>query len=197
MTRGRKRVLPKRAEAQLTVDTVIFTVREGQLEVLLVRRGVAPFRGDWAIPGGFLLEGESPEAAALRELEEETGVTQVYLEQLYTFGAPDRDPRGRVVTIAYFALVASDRLEVRGGSDASDARWWPMDALPTVAFDHAAILAYALERVRNKLEYTTVGFQLLPRRFTLSAQRIQGFVLGEFGVSDLGLQVPDDGIGFT
>jgi 8-oxo-dGTP diphosphatase len=165
---------------RVTVDIVIFTIRaEVGLEVLLVRRGIPPFEGQWAIPGGFVLENESLEAAALRELDEETGVRDVYLEQLYSFGDPGRDPRGRVVTVAYFALVAADRRPVVAGSDAAEARFWPMDALPKLAFDHAEILAYSLERLRNKLEYTTVGFQLLPEKFTLGElQRVYEAILG-------------------
>jgi 8-oxo-dGTP diphosphatase len=155
------------SELRLTVDVVIFTIQESEFRVLLVRRGIEPFAGQWAIPGGFVLEHESLDAAARRELEEETGVKDVYLEQLYTFGDPHRDPRGRVVTVAYFALIAADRT-LRSGSDAAEARWHAMSALPALAFDHAKILTYALERLRNKLEYTTVGFQLLPEAFTLS-----------------------------
>jgi len=162
----------------LTVDIVIFRIQGDALEVLLIRRGIPPFEGAWAIPGGFIQPGEPLEQAARRELEEETGLQQTYLEQLYTFGAPERDPRGRVVTVAYFALVAGDQ-EIGGGSDAAEARWWPMHALPPLAFDHGAILAYALERLRNKLEYSTVGFQLLPPRFTLSElQRVYEIILG-------------------
>ena len=156
---------------RVTVDMVIFTIRESALHVLLVRRGVPPFLGEEAIPGGFLREGESLEEAAARELYEETGVRDVFLEQLYTFGDPGRDPRGRVVTVAYYALVASDRLALVAGADAAEARWFPMSGLPDLAFDHRRILDYALERLRNKLEYTTVGFQLLPEKFTLSELR--------------------------
>ena len=166
------------SDLRLTVDVVIFTVLGGELRVLLVRRGVEPFVGHWAVPGGFVLTQESLDDAARRELEEETGVRDVYLEQLYTFGRPDRDPRGRVVTVAYFALIAADR-EVQGGSDAAEARWFPMDSLPELAFDHAEILDYALERLRNKLEYTTVGFQLLPEAFTLGElQAVYEEILG-------------------
>jgi 8-oxo-dGTP diphosphatase len=165
-------------DLRITVDVVIFTVQDGELRVLLVRRGVEPFAGQWAIPGGFVLEQESLDAAARRELEEETGVRDVYLEQLYTFGNPGRDPRGRVVTVAYFALIAADR-DIRGGSDATEARWFPTNALPGLAFDHAEILGYALERLRNKLEYTTVGFQLLPETFTLGElQDVYEAILG-------------------
>jgi 8-oxo-dGTP diphosphatase len=164
---------------RVTVDVVIFTIRAGALHVLLVRRAAPPFAGRHAIPGGFVHEDESLEAAARRELAEETGVRDVYLEQLYTFGEPARDPRGRVVTVAYFALIASDEVALRAGTDAAEARWFPVAALPPLAFDHDRILAYALERLRNKLEYTTVGFQLLPARFTLGElQAVYEAILG-------------------
>src|SRR6201991_515634 len=152
---------------QVTVDVVIFTIQQGVLKVLLVKRRIDPFIGQFAIPGGFVLEDEDLEEAAARELREGTGVSDVYLEQLYSFGEPDRDPRGRVVTVAYFALISADR-KLRAGSDAAEAAWFPIDDLPPLAFDHATILNYALERLRNKLEYTTVGFQLLPEKFTLT-----------------------------
>lgn len=161
--------LPPRARVAVTVDVVVFTLRDGALHALLVRRGVAPFRGRWALPGGFILEGEPLEAAALRELREETGVEEAYLEQLYTFGDPGRDPRGRVVTVAYYALVSSDALTLAAGSDAEEARWWRVDGLPReLAFDHDRVLDMALQRLRGKLEYTTVGFELLPPTFTLA-----------------------------
>jgi len=167
-----------RTDVQVTVDLVIFTIREHRLHVLLIERGSPPFEGRWALPGGFIREGEGLEQAARRELEEETGVRHVYLEQLYTFGDPGRDPRGRVVTVAYYALIAADTSLV-ASSDARAARWWPIAKHPELAFDHDRILAYALERLRNKLEYTTVGFQLLPRRFTLTElQRVYEAILG-------------------
>src|SRR6476661_4726767 len=163
---------------QVTVDIVIFTIQQGVLKVLLVKRAIAPFVGKFAIPGGFVLEDEDLEQAALRELKEETGVSDVYLEQLYSFGDPKRDPRGRVVTIAYFALISADRT-LEAGTDAAEAAWYPIDELPTLAFDHATILNYALERLRNKLEYTTVGFQLLPEKFTLTElQAVYEAILG-------------------
>jgi len=123
---------------------------------------------------------ESLEEAALRELEEETGVRDVYLEQLYTFGDPDRDPRGRVISVAYFALVPADAVRPRAGDDAADVGWWSMYDLPPLAFDHDRILAYALRRLRYKLEYTAVGFELLPETFTLSElQAAYEVILGE------------------
>lgn len=155
----------------VTVDMVLFAYLEDQLKVLLIQRGGEPFRDQWALPGGFIQMDESLDAAARRELQEETGVTDVYLEQLYTFGAPDRDPRGRVITVAYFALLSADearRVAVQGGDDAQDARWWNMYDLPPLAFDHGRILEYALQRLRWKLEWTALGFLLLPREFTLS-----------------------------
>jgi 8-oxo-dGTP diphosphatase len=164
---------------RVTVDIVIFTIQSGTLKVLLVKRAAAPFRGQFAIPGGFVHEDEDLDKAALRELREETGVADVYLEQLYSFGDVGRDPRGRVITVAYFALISAHR-PLRAGTDAAEAEWWPMDQLPTLAFDHAAILNYALERLRNKLEYTTVGFQLLPEKFTLTElQEVYEAILGK------------------
>jgi 8-oxo-dGTP diphosphatase len=165
---------------QLTVDIVIFTIEQGALKVLLVKRGIEPFAGQYAIPGGFVLENESLDQAAMRELREETGVAEVYLEQLYSFGDPRRDPRGRVVTVAYYALISADHSQLRAGSDAAAAAWFAVDAVPDLAFDHAKILAYAVERLRNKLEYTTVGFQLLPEKFSLSElQEVYEAILGK------------------
>jgi len=163
---------------QVTVDVVIFTIHSGTLKVLLVKRGAQPFLGQFAIPGGFVHEDENLDQAALRELREETGVADVYLEQLFSFGDVGRDPRGRVVTVAYFALISADR-PLRAGTDAAEANWWAIDQLPSLAFDHARILKYALERLRNKLEYTTVGFQLLPEKFTLTElQEVYEAILG-------------------
>lgn len=165
----------------LTVDIVVFTLRDKKLQVLLIQRGAEPYRGSWALPGGFVHMAETLEAAALRELEEETGVKDAYLEQLYTYGEPGRDPRGRVVSVAYFSLVpTSEDLQPRGGSDAAYAEWFPVDALPTLAFDHAEIISYALRRLRYKLEYSAVGFELLPETFTLTQiQSTYETILGE------------------
>jgi len=167
-------------KVRVTVDIVIFSIRTRELLVLLVKRGVPPFEGEYAIPGGFLRADESLEEAAKRELHEETSVRDVYLEQLYSFGDPARDPRGRVVTVAYYALVSSDHLDLTAGADAAEAKWVPVDRLPRLAFDHGKIVAYALERLRNKLEYTTVGFQLLAKKFTLAElQAVYEAILGK------------------
>ena len=165
----------------LTVDVVIFTLRDEQLQVLLVQRRSEPYAGEWALPGGFVEMDESLETAAARELEEETGVQDAYLEQLYTYGEPGRDPRGRVISVAYYALIPADaRVQTEGGSDAAQARWFPVETLPQLAFDHAEIVSYALRRLRYKLEYSAVGFQLLPVEFTLSElQHTYEIILGE------------------
>ena len=149
----------------VAVDLVIFTVREGALQVLLIERGIPPFKGQWALPGGFVLERETLEDAARRELEEETGLRDVYLEQLYTFGDPDRDPRGRTVAVAYCALTPPAPL--RASTDAANAAWHPAARPPKLAFDHSKILKTGLERLRAKIGYSTVGFELLPKQFTL------------------------------
>lgn len=167
----------------VTVDIILFTFYENDLKVLLIQRNHEPFADKWALPGGFVDMDEDLEAAALRELAEETNVTDVYLEQLYTFGEPDRDPRTRVITVAYFALLSVDQVakqQIRGASDANDARWWSMYALPELAFDHDRILHYALQRLRWKLEWTALGFLLLPEEFTLSElQKVYETVLNE------------------
>jgi 8-oxo-dGTP diphosphatase len=162
------------------VDIVVFTVLEQRLQVLLIQRGIAPFEGQYALPGGFVLEGETLEAAALRELREETGTERVYLEQLYSFGDPGRDPRGRIITVAYYALVPADKSPLLAGTDAAAARWFPVAELPPLAFDHAGIVNYAVNRLRNKLEYSTVGFELLPAKFTLTRlQSLHEAILGK------------------
>jgi 8-oxo-dGTP diphosphatase len=165
----------------LTVDIVIFTLRANRLHVLLIQRRDPPFEGMWALPGGFVRMDETLEAAASREMAEETGLTEAYLEQLYTYGEVARDPRGRVVTVAYFALMPADApVRAQGGSDARQARWFAIDELPELAFDHAKIVEYALRRLRYKLEYSAAGFQLLPEVFTLSQlQHTYELILGE------------------
>ena len=151
----------------VTIDVVVFTIQDNDLKVLLVKRGIEPFRGKWAIPGGFVRIEESLEAAAKRELQEETGIKNVYLEQLYTFGDPKRDPRGRVITVSYMALINSEKIKLRAATDVSDAQWFSTKKLPVLAFDHTKILAYAIKRLRWKFEYTTVAFSLLPEKFTI------------------------------
>ncbi len=152
----------------VTVDSVILTVLEGTLQVLLVRRMDSPFVGLWALPGGFVRPEEPLENAAIRELRESTGVDEVYLEQLYTFGQPQRDTRGRVVSVAYVALLAADRCPIKPQRLEAEVRWWPVYELPELAFDHGAMVEMSLQRVRTKLEYTTIGFQLMPEAFTMA-----------------------------
>jgi 8-oxo-dGTP diphosphatase len=163
----------------VSVDVVIFSVRAHDLQALLLRRPTPPFRGRWALPGGFVRPAEALDDAARRELQAQTDVHDVYLEQLYTFGAPKRDPRGRVVSVAYFALVASE-VAIRAGSPEVEINWHSISSLPELAFDHADILRYALQRLRYKLEYTSVGFELLPNEFTLTElQTAYEIVLGK------------------
>jgi 8-oxo-dGTP diphosphatase len=165
---------------KVTVDIVIFTIQSDELKVLLVKRGIPPFKGQLALPGGFVHEDESLDEAAMRELREETGVSDVFLEQLYSFGEPRRDPRERIITVAYYALISADRSQLAAGTDTTEAAWWPVSKLPALAFDHRKILDYALERLRNKLEYTTVGFQLLPAKFSLTElQGVYEAILGK------------------
>lgn len=165
----------------VTVDVVIFTLQERELHVLLVKRKHWPFEGRWAIPGGFVNMNESLDLAARRELEEETGIRDIYLEQLYTFGEPQRDPRTRVISVAYIALVSADTQTLRVSDESIDVRWFPVRALPQpLAFDHDAILAAGLDRLRSKLEYTTLAFQLLPEVFSiLELKHIYEQILGE------------------
>lgn len=165
----------------VAVDIVIFTIKNDDLKVILIKRNLSPFKDMWAIPGGFVREQEGIEAAAMRELMEETGVKDVYLEQLYTFGEPKRDPRGRIITVAYFALVDSTKVKPIAKTDAYEADWHSMYDLPKkLAFDHEEILKYALKRLRYKLEYTTVGFQLLPDKFTLTElQKVYEIILNK------------------
>jgi 8-oxo-dGTP diphosphatase len=165
----------------LTVDIVAFSIQNKKLSVLLIKRAKEPYLGMWALPGGFVSIDEDIEAAAERELAEETGLRGAYLEQLYTYGNPDRDPRGRVVSVAHFALIPSNEpIHPNGESEAAKASWYALDQLPQLAFDHAEIIAYALRRLRYKLEYTAVGFQLLPETFTLTQlQHTYEIILGE------------------
>ncbi|HVK66672.1 MAG TPA: NUDIX domain-containing protein [Polyangium sp.] len=163
----------------LAVDCVVFGLDEEDLKVLLIRRGVDPFAGRWALPGGFVRLDETLDEAARRELREEAGIEKVYLEQLYTFGAIDRDPRERVVSVTYYALVKLSEHMVRAATDAREAAWFAIDDLPRLAFDHESIVDKAITRLRGKVRYAPIGFELLPKKFTLTQlQRVYEKVLG-------------------
>jgi len=162
----------------VTVDCVVFGLDDEDLKVLLIERDRPPFAGTWALPGGFVEPAETLAAAALRELAEETGVSKVFLEQLYTFGEPGRDPRDRVITVAYYGLVRRLDHAPKAASDARSVGWFPASRCPPLAFDHAEIVALARQRLQAKLRYQPVGFELLPRKFTLSQiQRVYEAVL--------------------
>lgn len=161
----------------VTTDCVIFTFHDRKLKVLLIKRGIEPFKGRWALPGGFMRIDESAEQGALRELLEETGYRAAYIRQFHTFSAPDRDPRERVVTVAFLALVKW--AEVCGGDDADEAAWTDVDALPELAFDHAEILQMALESLRREIHFNPVGFDLLDSEFSMrDLQEVYEAILG-------------------
>jgi 8-oxo-dGTP diphosphatase len=162
----------------LTVDCVVFGLDDDELQVLLIQRALDPFKGKWALPGGFVQVDETIDEAAARELAEETGLRKIFLEQLYTFGSLDRDPRERVVSVAYYALVKLADQTLRAATDASDAAWFPVSDVGPLAFDHREILDLALERLRGKLRYQPIGFNLLPKKFTLTQlQRMYEVIL--------------------
>lgn len=164
----------------VTVDIVIFTVRDEELKLLLIRRAGEAYQGKWALPGGFIQLDEGLETAARRELEEETGVRGVYLEQLYTFGAVERDPRERVITVAYYALIPSDQIRLHAATDAEAVGWFSMNELPELAFDHDKIVASAHERLTAKLDYSTIAFQFMRGEFTLAElQAVYEIILQE------------------
>lgn len=162
----------------VTTDVVLFTIDAERLRVLLILRGGEPFRGCWGFPGGFIELDEDLIDGARRELAEETGVTGVYLEQLYTFGTPDRDPRGRVISVVYYAVAPEGRVSVLAGSDAAAAQWFPVNELPPLAFDHDKILAMAKVRLAAKLGHSTIALQLMPEKFTSDLQSVYEVVLG-------------------
>ena len=163
----------------VTVDVVLFTIRDDDLKALLIQRAQEPFEGSWALPGGFVGIGESLRRAAWRELREETGVHAGYIEQLHTFGRPGRDPRERVITVAYLALLPSDRLEPAAASDAKAAKLFSLKNLPDLAFDHVNILQRGHERLKEKLDDSVIALQLLPVAFTHSElRRVYELVLG-------------------
>lgn len=173
------------ARPSVTTDILIFSIRQKTLEVLLIERKIEPFQGHWAIPGGFLRMGEDLMDGALRELAEETGVNGVPLLQFRAYGRPDRDPRDRVITIVYMALIPSDHIVVRASSDASEARWFPVDDLPKLAFDHADILADARQRLADDVTVSVertgrIAFEFLPEEFSLfQAQTVFEILRGE------------------
>lgn len=161
----------------VTTDCVIFGFNGERLQVLLIERGIEPFKGCWAFPGGFLKMDETAEEGAKRELKEETGLENAYIQQLHTFSAPNRDPRERVITIAYYALVKIQ--EVKGGDDAASARWFPLDEIPPLAFDHDYILRMATQRLREQIHFQPIGFELLPEKFTIKElQSLYEAILG-------------------
>ena len=149
----------------VTTDCVIFGYDGKELKVLLIERGIEPFKGCWAFPGGFLNMDEDALAGARRELKEETGLENAFIEQFHTFSEPGRDPRGRVITIAHYALVKIQ--EVEGGDDAAQARWFPIGEVPPLAFDHDRILRMAMSRLKERIHFEPVGFELLPDVFTM------------------------------
>lgn len=164
--------------AGVTVDCVVFGYDGGDLKVLLIQRDVEPFEGTWALPGGFVRVEETLEEAARRELEEETGARIAWLEQLYTFGALDRDPRERIISVAYYALVKPSDYHLAAATDARRAEWFVVRNVPQLAFDHAHILDVARQRLQAKVRYQPVGFELLPKKFTLSQiQRLYETIL--------------------
>lgn len=169
----------KYEKPSVTTDLVIFSLRDEKLNILLVKRKEWPFEGKYALPGGFVKMDETLDEAAKRELEEETGVKNIYLEQLYTFGDVKRDPRLRVITVSYLALIHSDNVKLQAGSDAAAVKWHPVSDLPELAFDHDSIIKYALERLRGKLSYSNIAFGLLPELFTLTqVQKAYEEILG-------------------
>ncbi len=162
----------------LTVDCVVFGIDKEDLKVMLIQRKIDPFKGGWALPGGFVKTDESVDEAAKRELEEETAIKRVYLEQLYTFGDVGRDPRGRVVSVAYYALTDLTNHNIFAQTDAMKAAWFSIDDMPKLAFDHDTIINMALKRLQGKVRYEPIGFELLPAKFTLTQlQRMYEVVL--------------------
>ncbi len=151
----------------IAVDAVVFAYNRDKLKILLIKRGIEPFLSKWALPGGFLRKNESLEDAVKRELKEETNVNDIFLKQLHTFSSPERDPRERVVTTAYYALVSPESYTIKADTDASDVKWFYLNDLPELAFDHNEIIKTAISKLRKDIEFYPVGFELLPEFFTL------------------------------
>lgn len=184
---------------KLSVDAVVFGYEKGKITVLLIKRKYEPFKNKWAIPGGFIKDNESLEAAVERELFEESGIKINYLEQLYTFGQPERDPRGRVVSIAYFGLVRPDAHNLLAATDAEDVKWFSINKLPKLSFDHKIILELAIKRLQAKITYEPIGFELLDKKFPFSdLEKLYTTLLGRpidrrnFRKKILGLNVLDE-----
>lgn len=164
----------------ITIDLALFTINQNKLKVLLTRRAEEPFADQWALPGGFLLKGESLEDAARRVMQDKTGVADAYLEQLYTFGEPDRDPRNRIVTVAYYALIPWQKLSRPGSRKVSEVNWFESVDPPDLAFDHNRILRYAVNRLKSKAGYSNIAFGLLPETFRLTElQQIYEVILDQ------------------
>jgi len=165
----------------LSVDLVVFGLdKQDDLRILLVKRALQPYKDEWALPGGFVRDGENLEQAARRELMEETGVRDLFLEQLYTFSTLERDPRGQVITVAYYGLVNLKQHPLQAATDAADAQWISLGAWSQLAFDHQKIIDVALQRLNSKLRYQPIGFELLPPKFTLTAlQNLYESILGQ------------------
>lgn len=161
--------MPANQDIKVSVDAVVFgyTSKEG-LSILLIKRDVEPFKNTWALPGGLVLDTETLEEAVERELKEETGVSINYLEQLYTFGDTDRDPRNRVISVTYYGLVKPKAFKLEANTDANDAQWFLINDLPDLAFDHSKIIEIAISRLKAKLTYEPVGFELLSKKFPFS-----------------------------
>lgn len=173
-------ILDTKNHYPLSVDCVIFGYDNMQLQVALIERKKAPYIGQWALPGGFLEGSETIEQAAFRELQEETGIHNIYLEQFHVFSNPDRDPRGRVITVAFFALIKSNDIQLIATQDAAQAQWFSAYKLPKLAFDHDEIYKKALETLRIAINIKPLIFELLPKEFTLSMlqnayEEIMGF----------------------
>jgi 8-oxo-dGTP diphosphatase len=168
MTTKEKKYCYEYPRPALTSDCIIFGFDNFDLTILLIERAHEPFKNKWALPGGFVDMNETTETGALRELYEETGLKNVFIEQLYTFSDVDRDPRGRVVSVAYYALIKLDEYSIHAGDDAGDANWFPVNDLPELAFDHHKIIEVALQRLKGKIRYQPIGFELLPPMFTLT-----------------------------
>jgi 8-oxo-dGTP diphosphatase len=172
--------LDRYPKPSVTVDCVIFGYANDQLSILLLQRDEAPFAGQWTLPGGFLHLDETCEQAARRVLSSKTGIEGVFLEQLYTFDQPARDPRGRVLSVSYYALVNAEHFALVAGQAARDVRWWPWQQLPELGFDHTHIVAKACERLRSKVLWQPIGFELLPSPFTMpELQNLYECILGQ------------------